>query len=193
MFCPLKILFDYLHPKGIFDYYLITSQRLYTVNPEKERLPLKNVGDRLLVKLPIHPSTIEELALIRFWLLKLSQTHFKELYAKHGILNPELLSVLNPRTGPRKILFHANFVRVGEHKTAISADVVQFLCARQMTLYTSNLDQPCQNNLFNFIMGTGNTLKYFRIYSKESNHEEFCEFLVKVNFFKFVFIIPNFL
>jgi hypothetical protein len=72
---------------------------------------LANADVRLLIKLPIHPSTIEELALIRFWLLKVSQTHFEELDANHGILNPEFLSVISPRTGPMKILFHANYIK----------------------------------------------------------------------------------
>jgi hypothetical protein len=147
----------------------------------------------LLIKLPIRPSTIDDLVLIRFWLLKLSQTHFEELDAYYTILNPEFLSVLNPRTGPRKILFHANYVEVGDHELAILANFAQFLCARQMTLYTSNLDEPCQNNLFKFITGTGNTLYKFSIYISESNQGEFCEFLVKVNIdsIHFYFLFPN--
>jgi hypothetical protein len=131
----------------------------------------------LFIKLPVHPSTIEELALIRFWLLKLSQAHFDQLYVNLGILNPKFLSALNPR----KILFHANKVEVGNRKTAIPADFVQFLCARQLTLYTSNLDEPhCQNNLFKFITGMGKALENFHINS--DGQGEFCEFLVKVNF-----------
>jgi hypothetical protein len=153
-------------------------------------------NDLLLIKLPVHPSTIEELALIRFWLLKLSQTYFEELNANHGILNPEFLSVLNPRTGPRKILFHANDVTCGEAdikiilfhtngvefreriKAAIPADFAQFLCARRMTLQTSLHDEP--HNLFKFITGTGNTLKYFCILTIGLKQREFCELLVKV-------------
>jgi hypothetical protein len=91
---------------------------------------LENVKERLLIKLPIHPSTIEELALIRFWLLKLSQAHFEKLCINRGILNPEFLSVLNPRMGPRKILFHANQVEVNVSEAAITADLAQFICAR---------------------------------------------------------------
>jgi hypothetical protein len=112
------------------------------------------------------------------------------MYANDSVLNPEFLSVLNPRMGPGKIMFRANDLRFGSHKMVISAAVVQFLCARKMTLYTSNLDEPCQNNLFNFIMGTGNTLKYFSIYPKESNQGEFCELLVKVNLNSFL-LFPN--
>jgi hypothetical protein len=132
--------------------------------------------------LPVHPSTIEELALIRFWLLKLSQTHFKEFDAYYGILNPEFLSVLNPRTGLRKILFHAN--KVDLHESAILADFAQFIYTRKITLNlrTSIIDEPCQNNLFKFIMGTRNALKHFRIITFGSKKGEFCEFLIKVNF-----------
>jgi hypothetical protein len=89
----------------------------------------------LLIKLPVHPSTVEELALIRFWLLKLSQTHFKEIYANHSILNPEFLSVLNPRAGPRKILFHANQV-VLLVEAAITANIAQIICVRRILLWT---------------------------------------------------------
>jgi hypothetical protein len=118
---------------------------------------LANLGERLLIKLPVHPSTIEELALIRFWLLKLSQAHFEDIYANHGILNPEFLSVLNPRTGPRKILFHANCVEVDEYE--IPADFVQFICARRIFIWTSLLDETHRNNIFRFITGTGNSLE----------------------------------
>jgi hypothetical protein len=139
----------------------------------------------LLIKLPVHPSTIEELALIRFWLLKLSQTHFEDMYAYRGILNPEFISVINPRTGPKKILFHTNEVVLGgvpEDQAAIPA-VIQVVCARQIYLRTPLLNEPCQNNLFRFITVTGNALEKFRINSLVSNQQgEFCEFLVKVNF-----------
>jgi hypothetical protein len=144
------------------------------------KIRLENVfEDRLLIKLPIHPSTIEELALIRFWLLKLSQTHFEQLDAYFCILNPEFLSVLNPRTGPRKFLFHANQVY---HQMTIPADFAQFICARRMTLfYTPILDEPHRNNIFKFITGTGNTLENFRIFAIGAKQGEFCELLVKVN------------
>jgi hypothetical protein len=153
----------------------------FTYHCLKLKIRLANVGDRLLIKLP-YPSTIEELALIRFWLLKLSRTHFEYLYAYHGIVNPEFLSVLNPRMGPRKILFHANEVQVGHHETAILANFAQFICARRIDLQTSiHFDEAHRDNLFKFIMGTGNTLEKFRIHSYGANQGEFCEFLVKVN------------
>jgi hypothetical protein len=138
----------------------------------------------LLIKLPVHPSTIEELALIRFWLLKLSLTHFEEINATKGILNPEFLSVLNLRTGPRKILFHANEVDLGvnDSEVAFPEDFVQFICARQILFRTSLLNEPHRNNIFRFITGTGNTLEKFHIRSFGANTGEFCEFLVKVNF-----------
>jgi hypothetical protein len=137
--------------------------------------------DSLLIKLPIHPSTIEELALIRFWLLKLSQAHFEYMFAIRGILNPEFLSALNPRTGPRKILFHANYMHVDEE--VIPADFAQFLCPRRIFIWTSLLDGPHQNNIFRFITGTGNTLEKARIFTIGSNKGEFCEeFFVKVSF-----------
>jgi hypothetical protein len=145
-------------------------------------LKLKNRlanDEDLSIKLSIHPSTIEELALIRFWLLKLSQTHFKEFDAYYCILNPEFLSVLNQRTGPRKILFHAN-VQVDEYE--IPADFVQFICARRINLSISNLDEPHRDNIFKFIMGTRNTIEKFHIRSFEAKQGEFCEFLVKVYF-----------
>jgi hypothetical protein len=139
----------------------------------------------LLIKLPNYPSTIEELALIRFWLLKLSQANFEKFYAcdnDHCILNPEFLSVLNPRAGPRKILFHANYVTVREHhQAAIPEDFAQFICARRINLSTSNLDESHRDNLFRFIMGTGKAPEKFCIIS-ESNQGEFCEFLVNVSF-----------
>jgi hypothetical protein len=143
---------------------------------------LVNVEDRLLIKLPVHPSTVEELALIRFWLLKLSQVHFEDIYANHCILNSEFLSVLNPRMGPIKILFHANYVEVDERGKAIRAEFSQFICARKIALHTSLLDEPHRNNLFRFIMGTRNALEKVCIRSYESNQGEFCELLVKVNF-----------
>jgi hypothetical protein len=115
--------------------------------------------------------------LIRFWLLKLSQTHFKYIFENHGIFNPEFLSVLNPRAGPRKILFHANYVEVGNRKTAIPADFAQFICTRRMTLHTSFIDEPHRNNILKFIMGSGKALKEVVFVS---NQREFCEFLVKV-------------
>jgi hypothetical protein len=154
------------------------------------KIRLENAEGSLFIKLPVYPSTIEELALIRFWLLKLSQIHFEYLYAEayalalFCLLSPKFLSVLNPRTGPRKIQFHANNVGVvvGDHETAILADFAQFICARRMTLYTSLLDEPLyRNNIFRFITGTGNSLEKFHINSFEPNQGEFCEFLVKVN------------
>jgi hypothetical protein len=102
------------------------------------------------------------------------------MYARHGILNPEFLSVLNPRTGPRKILFHANDVVVGDYETVILADFAQFICARKIFLQTSLLDEPHRNNLFRFITGTGNALEEARIFINQSNQEKFCELLVKV-------------
>jgi hypothetical protein len=97
------------------------------------------------------------------------------------ILNPEFLSVLNPRTGPIKILFHANDVKVDfyEYEAAIPADFAQFICARRITLHTTLIDR---NNILKFIMGTGNALEKICIDSYESTQGEFCEFLVKVNF-----------
>jgi hypothetical protein len=155
----------------------------------------------LLIKLPVHPSTIEELALIRFWLLKLSQTHFEDLYANYlSILNPEFLSVLNPRMGRRKILFHVNDLRVGyrrfPHWWAAIPDFTQFICARsiRITLDTSNLDEPLRNNLFKLITGTGKVLENFRIFTLGSKQGEFCELLVKVYFdhYSYFFQICNF-
>jgi hypothetical protein len=145
--------------------------------------------------LPVYPSTIEELALIRFWLLKLSQTHFEYLYAydqNRVTLNPEFLSVLNPGTGPRKILFHANNVQVGEHhQAAIPADFAPFICARRIVLHTT-LIKTIHDNLFMFIMGTGNALEKVDIRSFGANKGEFCEFIVKVNFDHFLFFVSKF-
>jgi hypothetical protein len=145
---------------------------------------LENVEDRLLIKLAVLPSTVEELALIRFWLLKLSQANFEEFYAYDSVLNPEFLSVLNPRAGPRKILFHANDVEVEEFEPVISADFAQLICARRitLTLYTTPVLESHRNNIFRFITGTGNTLEKCRIwiFYNESNHGEFCEFIFKV-------------
>jgi hypothetical protein len=109
------------------------------------------------------------------------------MYAHHqGILNPEFISVLNPRTDPRKILFHANEVALGGYAQVrehlIPADFAQFICARRIVLHTSLLDEPHRNNIFRFITGTRNTLEKVLIYSNGSNQAEFCEFLVKVNF-----------
>jgi hypothetical protein len=100
--------------------------------------------------------------------------------AEDGVLNPEFLSVLNPRTDPRKILFHANNVDLRE-SDAIPADFAQFICARRIILYTPLLDEPHQNNLFKLITGTGNTLEDVHICISGSNQGEFCEFLVTVN------------
>jgi hypothetical protein len=154
---------------------------------------LAHAGDRLLIKLPVHPSTIEELALIRFWLLKLSQINFEHLYAAYDalfcILNPEFLSVLNPRTGTRKILFHTNKVRFGYHKMAIPADLAQFICARLIFLVTPLLDEPHRDKLFRFIMGTGKTLEKFWICADGQNKEEFCELLVNASFYYNSFLI----
>jgi hypothetical protein len=145
------------------------------------KIRLENVfEDRLLIKLPIHPSTIEELALIRFWLLKLSQTHFEQLDAYFCILNPEFLSVLNPRTGPRKILFHANNVNLCVYGAVIPVDFAQFICAQRIFLRTPLLDEPRRDNLFKFITGTGNALEKFRIDSCRGNEGEICELLIKV-------------
>jgi hypothetical protein len=145
------------------------------------KIRLENVEGHL-IKLPVLPSTIEELALIRFWLLRLSQAHFEYMYAQYGILNPEFLSVLNPRTGPRKILFHANDVVVDDYETAIRADFAQFIRARQIYLQASFLDEPHRNNLFKFIMGAANAIEKFHIRSCGPNQGEFCELFVKVIF-----------
>jgi hypothetical protein len=146
---------------------------------------LENDEGLLLIELPVYPSTIEELALIRFWLLKLSQANFEKFYAydnDHGIINPEFLSLINPITGPRKILFHANYVRVGCLETAIRADFAQFICTRRIDLYTLLIDDPHRYNLFKFITGTGNALKICRIFTDGSKQGEFCEHLVNVSF-----------
>jgi hypothetical protein len=153
---------------------------IYIMHCLKLKHRLENAEGRLLIKLPVHPSTIEELALIRFWLLKLSQTHFENILANHNILNPEFISVLNPRAGPRKILFHANYVEVDEYE--IPADFAQFICARRIILWTSLLDEPHRNNIFKFITGTGNSLEKIRIFTIGRNQGEFCQFLVNVTF-----------
>jgi hypothetical protein len=123
--------------------------------------------------------------LIRFWLLKLSQTNFEAIDAFWCIINPEFLSVLNQRTGPRKILFSANHVDIHESDEAIPADFAQFICARRIFLHTSLIDEPHRDNLFKFIMGTGNALEKVIV---DSNQSEFCGFLVKVKLWKFIFI-----
>jgi hypothetical protein len=149
------------------------------------KIRLENVfEDRLLIKLPIRPSTIEELALIRFWLLKLSQAHFVDMYAHHGILNHEFLSVLSPRT--RKILFHANDVDLEEF--VIPADFAQFICARRIFLQTTLIDR---HNLFKFISGTGNALEKVFIDTFGIIQGEFCKFLVKVSFDHRYFLFQN--
>jgi hypothetical protein len=73
-------------------------------------------------------------------------------------------------------------VDLRDSDVVIHTDFAQFICARQIFLYTSNLDEPHRNNIFRFITGTGNALEKFHILSNGSNHGEFCEFLVKVNF-----------
>jgi hypothetical protein len=143
------------------------------------KIRLENVEGLFLIILPVHPSTIEELALVRFWLLKLSQIYFEDINAYHCILNPEFLSVLNPRAGPRKILFHANDVDLCESDVGIPADFAQFICARRISLHIS-ID-PHRSNLFRIITGTGNALEKV-IITVGPNQGEFCEFLVKVNF-----------
>jgi hypothetical protein len=101
------------------------------------------------------------------------------MYADRGILNPEFLSVINPRTGT--ILFHANEVYLSDSET-IPADFAKFICARRLTLNT--LLAPHRSNLFKFIMGTVNTLEKVNTHINRfvANNGEFCEFLVKVNF-----------
>jgi hypothetical protein len=76
--------------------------------------------------------------------------YFEKLNANRCILNPEFLSVINPRTGPRQILFHANYVKVNlrESDAGISADFAQFICARRITLHTSLA--PHRNNLLRY-------------------------------------------
>jgi hypothetical protein len=111
------------------------------------------------------------------------------MYANQGILNPEFLSILNPRAGPRKILFHANDVDLCESEAAIPEDFAQFICARRIDLWTLLVDEPHRNNFFRFIMGTGNALQKFFIHSLKSYQQrEFCEFLVKVNFDYYSFL-----
>jgi hypothetical protein len=146
--------------------------------------------------LPIHPSTIEELALIRFWLLKLSQSNFEKLMANanYGILNPKFLSVLNSRTGPRKILVRANHVDLyesDESDAAIPADFTQFICAGRLFLHTF-IDMThraaSMSRIFKFIMDTEKVEKVIiKFYLSE-----FCEFLVEVKLWKFIFILSKF-
>jgi hypothetical protein len=112
------------------------------------------------------------------------------MYSHHGILNPEFLSILNPRAGPRKILFHANKVDLRDSDAVIQTDFAQFICARQIFLDTKLIDEPCQN-LFKLIMGTGNALEKVYICIVESNQGEFCEFIVKVNFDHFLFFVKK--
>jgi hypothetical protein len=178
---------DENHPdNGDFFYIYIDMSGIhfkfypFTIYCLKLKNRLANVSPRRLIKLLVHPSTVDELALIRFWLLKLSQTHFEQFYANRAILNPEFLSVLNPRTGPRKIMFHANEV-INDSGVAIHADFAQFICARRIILHAPVLESH-RRNLFKFIIGTGNTLEEVNIYSSGQNKGEICEFLVKVKF-----------
>jgi hypothetical protein len=176
--------------ENIFYIYIEITGKYYHLHCLKLKNRLANVGGYLQIELPIHPSTIEELALIQFWLLKLSHTHIERLYAatNRAILNPEFISVLNPRTGPRKILFHANEVIVGEYEMPFLPDITQFICARRIFLWAS-LDESHRNNIFKFITGTGNTLEKFRIHSYVANKGEFCEFLVNARFYYNSFLI----
>jgi hypothetical protein len=73
-------------------------------------------------------------------------------------------------------------VDLRDSDAGILADFAQFICARRIILDTKLIDEPCQNNLFKFITGTGKALEN-SIFTIESNKGEFCEFLVKVNFF----------
>jgi hypothetical protein len=136
-------------------------------------------GTRLLVKLPVHPSTIEELALIRFWLLKFSMTHFEYLNACTSILNPEYLSAINPRVGSLRILFHVDHVTIKECGGGIPTGFAQFLCAREITLYSA-LFENHRDDFLKFITGMRNTPAKLSIYSYMGYHGEFCCFLIKV-------------
>jgi hypothetical protein len=159
------------------------------------RLEIRFVkSPRLLIKLPVQPSTIDELALIRFWLLKFSQTHFENLNvsvegAYRGILSPDFLSVLSPRKGPRQILFHANNVKI-ERGAAIPSAFGRFLCARKVFLRKPLLEkEPHRYSLVKFIIGEkGNATEKVFIHFKPygSNQEKFCELLVNVSLNSFI-------
>jgi hypothetical protein len=83
---PLALIHSDENPDKNFLYIYIRKAGIhiysFTIYCLKLKNRLENVGDHLRIKLPILPSTIEELALIRFWLLKLSQANF-EYFVRH--------------------------------------------------------------------------------------------------------------
>jgi hypothetical protein len=150
---------------------------------------LLGVDNSLVVKLPIHPSSIEELALTRFWLLKLSQAYFEEVWACNGvILNPEFLSAINPKRGPRKIIFHANnveigvmfFEEIGLVEEMIPPALGPFICSRFLGLNSNLTGNEC-DDLIKFILGTTIMQEAVYIFTNgERDIGEFCELFVKV-------------
>nr|CAD2169845.1 unnamed protein product [Meloidogyne enterolobii] len=70
--------------------------RLYTCDYLKyyHYLRLTDESRHLLLQLPPYPKNIEELQIIRFWLIQLFKCGFGEINLAHGSINPFLIKLL---------------------------------------------------------------------------------------------------
>uniref|UniRef100_A0A1I8BEI0 F-box domain-containing protein n=1 Tax=Meloidogyne hapla TaxID=6305 RepID=A0A1I8BEI0_MELHA len=82
-------------------FYLSTTSYPFNYNDISIALDLKDISldnynneDRLILKLPVFPTNIDEMKIIYCWLLNISRCGYKTAFFKEFIFNPEFLQLL---------------------------------------------------------------------------------------------------
>jgi hypothetical protein len=119
-------------------YFFITANAPEEGHAAKEQL--------LMIKLPNHPTTVDELRVIRAWLHTLARTHFssfcKDVYSNDGFFNPTVFRLLFPSPGPTiKLQFHADFILYPEASVEDLTKLAPHICAGNIE-YWRERDTP---------------------------------------------------
>jgi hypothetical protein len=136
----------------------------------------------------VHPMTVEELRVIRAWLLAISRTHFSEFSSYYACFNPAFLRLLFPSSNPIK--FHADqfvypFANNVEIRIKTLIELGPQICARSIS-YPGPID-PAES-LLELACSTNTVLSNFESLFTYKLHE--LQRIVKV-YFNFCLIFDN--
>jgi hypothetical protein len=128
----------------------------------------------LRIRLPLFPETVEELALVRFWLGALSQVSF-EYVEMDVFFNPQLLALLfsSDKTNPFRFRCSKEMINM-----QISAALGQHICAPSIEI---NIKEG-QNwdELFHFLCSTSVVPRMATIIDWSNIGPNDCQFLIQV-------------
>jgi hypothetical protein len=93
---------------------------------------IREIGsqDARRIRFPLHPQTVVQLKLIRFWLRAIAETCFEKFVADKTFYNPDIVRLILPLPTDKPIKFRALQMDIGN----VDQSLVSSYCSRSFTL-----------------------------------------------------------